>query len=558
MPFIDNTPALSTYKVKEGTLQDDFVNLLVQHGWRKVLEFKKFVTSVHFVTEHDETSLHDDKFAVANHQIVSNARGDLLGIAIVSSWDDYTAHDQGFPFYNWFTSTEEDKDSLISYMEGEFENRKTGTVMYFYMIDKLPNIQEGDKVFTPWGLESEPDKILQMSLDVEVTAIDFQSTNAGSEHVKDANPSVMQSPVVESVLRSEFLDNVDYPYMNTNWWDDSEVSIRGSLDSNNIFVVLQSDNTTMWEDNVIPLVPLYFGDIVPMDDGDPAIAMFAGTVPQGSDSTSVATYDFNDETVEGGKRILPILKKYPSNPSNGVDSVIINRSKLGARYQSYYLSWNTAPNELPPSRESGEGKQYPRSYDNQNYQFNPSRYSGKVQTSRVYLIHPEEGVRGHLKSSVGLNSANLNASELRIRQEDCPEKIYDVYQCIPVSAVSPLTKRPATHFRPMGLGLFKEELNVTNPTPSNTGDSTPPNEVTNLSGESPKGGYVSLSWVNPEDADFYGVDILVDSEKVATGVVGVDNYVLSGLSTGTTTITVISKDTSGNESSGVTVTVEVK
>lgn len=559
MPYIDSTPALSPYKVREGELQNGFKDLLIKHGWTKVLEFKKSVPSVHFVTEHDIVARHDDNFTLANHIIMRNARGDLLGIAVVAEWEDYTAHDQGFPFYNWFTSTDEDKSKLLGYMATEFDKRRANTTLYFYMLDKLPDIKEGSNLLTPWGLEPDDDKRLQMALDVEVTEIDFKSTNAGSEYVKKGNITVMQSPIVEMALRSKFVETIDYPYMDTNWWDDSEISIKGHLDSKSMFLVIQTDNTPMWEDNVVPIVPLYFGDIVATDEGDPAIALFAGTVPKGGDAETVSKFDFDDPTIDGGRRIYPILKTYPSNPSNGIDSVIINRTKLGARYQSYYLSWNTAPQAMPPNRRDDSGtKQYPRSWGSMsNFQFNPSRYSGKVQTSRVYLVHPEEGVRGYLKKAVGLNSANLNASELRIRKEDCPDKIYDVYQCVPVSGVSPLTKRPSTHYRPMGLGLFKEELNLGNSTTPPYAEDEPPGDVKNLVANSPQKGVVSLKWVNPSDVDFNSVRIVIGNDIYASGVVDTEDYVMTGLSTGALTVKVIALDLFGNESAGVAVNVDV-
>lgn len=554
MPYIDSTPALSSYKVREGNLQHGFKDLLIKHGWTKALEFRKAVTSTHFVTEHDVSSRHDDNFTVANHIILRNARGDLFGVAVTANWEDYTSHDQGFPFYNFFTSTEPEKEALIAYLEEEFEARKVNTTLYFYMLDKLPNVTEGDVLLTPWGAEAENDKRLQMALDVEVTAIDFKSTNAGSEFVKTADPSVMQSPIVESALRAPFLENLEYPYMDTNWWTDSEISIKGHVDSKGLFVVIQTDNTPMWENNVVPTVPLYFGNIEAMDEGDPGIALFAGTVPPGIDASAVASFDFDNPTVEGGKRIMPILKKYPSNPSNGIDSVMINRTKLGARYQNYFLSWNTAPQEMPPVRSNDDGdKDYPRAWEGmKNYQFNPSRYSGKVQTSRVYLIHPEEGTRGYLKKAVGLNAANINSSELRIRQEDCPEKIFDVYQCVPVSAVSPLTKRPSTHYRPMGLGLFKEELNLSNPFKNNPLDVTAPAEVTNLKAVRIQPQVVSVTWKQPVDRDFASVDIYIDTVLYATGVSDVSDYVIKGTAVASgAAIKVIAVDLNGNKSTGV-------
>ncbi|MDQ0176225.1 hypothetical protein [Bacillus chungangensis] len=563
MPYIDSTPALSPYKIREGDLQGGFKDILIKNGWTLAREFKKAVTSTHFVTEHDETARHDDDFVVAKHQILRNARGDLLGVAVVAEWSDFTDHSNGFPFYNWFTSDETKKEALLDYLEKEFEKRKTNTSLYFYMLDKLPNMKDGSVILTPWSDESKEDERLRMALDVEVTVIDFKDTTAASAFVKVANITVMQSPIVESSLRAKFLENVDYPYMDTNWWADSEVSIKGHIDSNNIFITIQTDNTPMWENNTIPIVPLYFGDIVPLDEGDPAIVLFAGTVPNGETSDKVATFDYSDITTKGGRKLMPILKKYPAYPSNGIDSVMVNRTKLGARYQNYFLSFNTVSQEMPPARKSddqaiGDGdKQYPRSWEGiKKYQFNPSRYSGKVQTSRIYLLHPEEGNRGYLKRSVGLNSANLNASELRIRKEDCPEKVFDVYQCVPVSSVSPLTKRPSTHFNPMGLGIYKEELNpaaVTNPASVND---TEPASVTNLSYTKLSDNKFNLTWENPHDENFDSVTIYLNGEVFVFGVREVSAYCLEGLKETPTEIEVVAVSKTGKKSKVVKLTLQ--
>lgn len=558
MAYIDTTPALSPYKITEGNLQVGFKNMLIKNGWTAVKEFGKAVTSTHFVTEHPVSAMHEDSFTMAKHQIVRNARGDLLGIATVAEWKGLTDHANGFPHYNWFNSSEEDKDKLLQYMEKEYDIHKVETTLYLYMIEKVPVIEDGTTILTPFGEQESDDALrLQMALDVEVTEIDFKSTTASSAYIKVAHPTVMQSPIVETALRATFLEDNDYPYLDTNWWGDSEVSVKGNIDSNSFFLILQTDNTPIWEDNVIPVVPIYFGDIESMDEGDPAIALFSGTVPQGSTNSEVATFDFDDTTKLGGRTIMPVLKKYPRNPSNGIDSVIINKTKLGSRYQSYYLSWNTVPNDMPPQRNSdntgvGDGdRKYPRSFDRINsYQFNPSRYSDKVQTSRIYLVHPEEGVRGYLKKSVGLNSANLNASELRIRKEGCPEKIFDVYQCVPVSAVSPLTKRPSTHYRPMGLGLFREELNMT---ADNIVIGDPAN-ITNTSTDITEN-FVQINFTIPDGVD--SIEISVDGELFATGVKEVDFYRLFGLSKGTHTIKLVSVNKEGAKSLGTDVTVEV-
>ncbi|WP_103652942.1 hypothetical protein [Bacillus thuringiensis] len=557
MPYIDSTPALSPYKVREGNLQHGFMDLLIKHGWTKVVEFKKAVTGSYYVTDHPLEGRHDEKFTVANHIILRNARGDLFGFAVVADWKEFTAHDKGIPYYNAFKSTATEKEALINYMAKEFEKRKVNTSLYFYMLEKLPDVKEGDKLFTPWGTGSSADeKRLQMALDIEVTQIDFKSTSAGSEFVKQANPVVMQSPIVESSLRSPLLENIDYPYMHTNWWIDSEINIKGHIDSNSLFLIIQTDNTPMWENNVVPIVPIYFGDIEAIDEGDPAIALFAGTVPKGTDTNGVAAYNFDDIKIKGGRQIMPVLKKYPSNPSNGVDSVMVSRTKLGSRYQSYYLSWNAPAQDMPPKRVSEVGnKQYPRAWERiNNYQFNPSRYSDKVQTSFIYLIHPEEGVRGYLKKSVGFNSINMGSSELRIRQESCPEKVFDVYQCVPVSAISPLTKRPSTQFRPMGLGLYKEALNTSKKPVANK---TLVN-VSNLKATNPQEGTVLLTWTNPNDMELSTVNIFVNGMKYATGVTEVESYTIKNVTKGNgVKIKLVSVDMKGNESAGIEVSVNV-
>ncbi|MCY8291519.1 hypothetical protein [Bacillus haynesii] len=560
MPYIDSTPSLSPFKIREGDLQNGFKNLLLKHGWTKALEFKKAACSTQFVTETNRASNQVDGFTVAKHIILRNARSDLFGIAVVADWKETTGDNKNFPFYNISTSSDAEKTAFINYLEGTFAKRKNETTLYYYMLDKLPNAEDGTTILTYWGLRGENDKRIQMALDTEVTQVDFKSpTDVNSVYIKAADPLVMQSPIVESSLRAPFLEKLDYPYVDTNWWADSEVSFKGYLDSKNMFLILQADNTPMWDNNVVPTVPLYFGDIVPMDEGDPAVALFAGTVPKGSDSTTVAKFNFDDITIEGGKRIMPVLKKYPSNPSNGIDSVIINRTKLGSRYQSYFLSWNTPSHDMPPLRASSSGeRKYPRAWDNKGYQFNPSRYSGKVQTSLVYLVHPEEGVRGHLKKTVGLNAVNFNSSELRIRQDNCPETMYDVYQCTPVSAVSPLTKRPATPFRPMGIGIFKEVLNMDNSFVPNSTDTKSPSDVENLTATNPQSSTVHLSWSPPNDQDLAGFNISVDGKLFATGVtVEVSDYVIKGIDTGEHTFEVVVVDLAGNSSSGTSVTLSV-
>ena len=559
MPYIDTTPVLSPFKVREGTLQNDFVDLLVQHGWRKEVEFKKAVTSINFVVK-PKTLVSDELFTVANHTIVRNARGDLLGVVMVASWTDEASHSGGL-YYNTATSTPAEKETFIKYIGAEFDERKDGTVMYFYMLEKLPNVLEGDTLIIPWGINPIPadrSPNLRMALDVEVTSVSVGSTTNPTASLDIVDPTVMQSPIVKSLLRANFIGTSSPPYALSNWWGDSEVSVQGAIDSNNIFLQLQADNSSVWENNLVPTVPIYFGDFIPDDEGDAGVVLFAGTTPDRSNANDVANFDFTDHATLGGSTILPILKQYPQHPSNGIDSIMVSRTRQGSRYQSYFLSWNTSPQTMPPLREDASGnKQYPRAWEGvDKYQFNPSRYSGKVQTSRVYLVHPEEGSRGYLKNAVGLNATNVNTSEIRIKKQDCPDQLYDVYQSTSISSVSPLTKRPSTHYSPMGLGIYKGAMNVKKPYKPNLGDTTPPSDVTGVNVVKLQLTRVVAKWVNPTDLDFKSVDIFVDGNPYAIGVVGTEEYVLD-LPTGTSSVKIVSVDHAGNRSIGVTVSVTI-
>lgn len=454
MPYVDTTPASFEIKLTEETFQKKFADLLTKYGWKTaerttsvVKEFTKVVMNnwdVSTTSPQAKTPIY-----VAKHTIFGNAKGKMFGMAFVAKKADVD------------TATLPAKGSaeMETLANQIFKDNRNGTTVYYYMLEKLPeHLTNKTYVEVKWGNEgvlvSELDP-LQMALDIEVSETD-------GKKVTKADPNAMQSPIAKSVLRASFMENIDYPIMNTNWWPDSEIRLQGYIDENSIFAIIQTDNVPAWENNVVPSVPLYFGTIDPIDAGDDAVALFTGTVPTGTDVDSVAEFDF-DGVEPVNKKILPILKTYPAHPSNGVDSVMVSRSKFGARYQEYFLSLNTGSNQMPPDRKNGE-KEYPRAWNNSDneeykYQFNPSRYSGKVHTSKVYLVHPEEGVRGSLSKTVGLSALNFNAGKLRIRKQNCPEVIYDVYRFHVVGAVSPLTKRPATAFRPVGIGIYDSEFN---------------------------------------------------------------------------------------------------
>lgn len=574
MPFIDTTPALFYPKIREDNVQDALGLILERHGWTLALRFRKAVTTAHFLSNgHPKSARHNEIFAVAEHYIYRNSKGKMLGLAIAAEFTEFTYHDRTVPYYNWMSGTAQEKQVMIEWLEDKFQENKVNTSLYFYMVERLPDIENNVTLLTPYGGsnvdDSDPnnpyrptdaERILRMALDCEVIETDYSTGAQNSLYIKRAVPMTMQSPIVKSSLRPKFTENIDYPFMQTNWWSDSEISMRGYIDSENIFVVFQADNVPAWENNIVPTIPLYFGDIVPLDEGDDAVALFAGTVAPGTTETHVANYDF-DSIVRSGEQIMPILKNYPRHPSNGVDTVMLSRSKFGARYQEYFLSWNAAPNEMPPAREGIDGrKQYPRSYQNFNtntykYQISPSRYSNKVHTSRIYVIHPEEGVRGYLEHSIGLNATNFSTGKLRVRKENCPEKVYDVYKYLPISGLSPLTKRPGTTYRPMGLAIFDSIIDPSKPNViPDPADTTPPADPSEVKATSLQPGTITVSWENPTDDDFHSINIYLDSndQPFAYGVIAVNQYLISGLTKGSAhIITLKAVDINGNESTGI-------
>lgn len=88
-----------------------------------------------------------------------------------------------------------------------------------------------------------------------------------------------------------------------------------------------------------------------------------------------------------------------------------------------------------------------------------------------------------------------------------------------------------------------------------TADSTAPDEVVNLSGSATTD-TISLSWENPTNSDFSHVNLYYnDGTVIATNVTGT-TYDITGLASDTSyTIVVKTVDTTGNESTGVSVTV---
>lgn len=710
MPYIDSTPKEHPLMFEEDNLQDVFGNMLTNNGWTLVRTFYKAVVDTRAYNRLTSRV----NYAIAKHTIFSNAEGKLFGFATVGDFNLKFRRENKYPIRRPNDDTDpEDENYGITpswdvWVKQRYADTVSRTSLYFYMLEKLPNSSlapDGEVIsmvtmpgmdgtafdvgrdrdreyWRDWYygftrrsnlvvnytdndgsdmeydgkiLSASPFHVIRSALDIEVFETEWDDSNK-EVYIDEADPRVMQSPIVKSTIRAEFLEHIDQPVWHTNWWTDSEVRVKGHVDSVGILLVLQADNAPAWDNNVVPTVPLYFGKINAMDGSkDEGYALFSGTIPparrvgtsrreytnlgyrispgttsfrvrdvsklpappsllsiggseivklisvdegtgvievergqQGTEaenwgsgtvisrlstnnsdidnSTVVSLFDFDDPDATVGETIFPLLKLYPQYPGNGVDSVIVSKSRFGARYQAHYLSFNATTNQIPPARIDEEGKKYPRSYepventDNYKYQFNASRYSDKIHSSHLFVIHPEEGVRGYLDKSIGFNSKSINASNLRVRKENCPEKVYEMYKHLSIGAVSPLTKIPVTPFRPIGLGIYSEDYNPNKEPWDVENDTTPAGEVTIVSVESTQSQSMDVTFDLPEDEDLDYVKIYVDGDLYAEGVRGTDYYRIVGLTTGfTPEVRLTTVDLAGNESQGVIINdIEIK
>lgn len=465
MPFIDTTPAKFTPKVIESDLQPRLGDLLATQGWKVVANFKKVVfDAATLKPDFSYVPKRSFPISVAEHFIYANKEGHMFGLAIVGYWSITLGE-----LRQLGVSPDKGNTPLPEFAEwatNEFRKYRSPQTMYFYMVEDLKGLKPNhDDICLPW-IDASEKELIRASLDIEVEASEWVTSGNSSNGVftiTKAEGRRMQSPIVPAGLRSKLIESYYEPKYNsavqyTNWWNDTELSIKGTLTETNAFFIIQSDNVPAPEGNLVPMIPFYFGKLDPIEDGDIAYAMFAGTVPVEDKIQKVAEYDFDDVTKKQ-PNIMPLLKTYPVNAANGLDNVMIHRAKLGARYQASYLSWNSPPNLMPPARSSVDGKRdYPRAWNNAEnplykYNFNPSRYSDKVHTSKIYVVHPEEGVRGTLKDTIALAAFSFNANKLRVKRANCPDE-FDVYRYFLVEGISPLTKKPGTQFRPAGIGIY--------------------------------------------------------------------------------------------------------
>lgn len=569
MPYIDNLEQIDMH-LRDKSAMEDFGKILGQNGWTRIKTFYKVVVGrKQYGLTPTESSPFPYRAIVhlaARHLLYKNADGRVLGMAEIIRESKS------------LTPTFDVKDALAAKdykdkFKATFDTNKVKGLIYFYTVEKEPSIAD-EAVSITYPIESltaDKEMFYATALDVEIgellmfpTGVKSYSTpeaerdmqkNANEEGIKEkADPRVMQSTLVPVELFNTVseADSTDNVYSALNKWDDSRITIQGRIDSHTIMVVMQSDASANWVDNKYPTVPLFFGE-VDMDSGERGVyVLFGGVTPTapGFAYNSLTAYTGNGAT----KLPMPVLKAYPSYPGDGINAGVLSKTKGGARYQKVYLSWGTTTDSIPPVREGKSSKKYPRSWDYnvKNYGFNPSRYSGSVHTSYIYVVHPEEGVIGRLQNVVGLQTFATNNPELRIRRENCPIKVTDSYQVMSVSSICPFTKTPATVFSLAGIAIRKSVVEspnyVTVPVPKNVTATTVGNTLV-------------ITWDTSDDHFNEGVRIDVDGIEVAPIVSGASRYVvdldiyMTKFGGAIETVGVTAVNTKGKESDTVVVTL---
>lgn len=447
----------------EGGFLTEFADMLVTNGWTKAIEFRKVgfdlarFYSGNFNAGSTPVPQVTFPLMVVDHIIVKNANNELFGIAracnITRKYGDVPAKfkaTSGFPDSAKLVSDEVLRKELHTWMHQQYEATAIDTSeLYFYMLNKVPVIPTGDKAMYP---SSE----LEAALDVEILSyIPAQGQSTSYVFEKSAMDMLtMQSPMMKIKTRDIGTDSNGWL---TNWWPDSKIRIQGLISNKTVSVVIQADNTAAYDENKVPLLPIYMGQIVPLDPSDEKASVLYGGM-----AVSNAAFDYTDTKDLVPTPLMPLEKQYPKNPGNGIDNLIVKRTKYGAYYQAYYLSHQTAPDQMPPDRVSTDGRQYGSAWKNERneeyqYRFNPSGYTRKTHVSRAIVTHPEEGNRGYLADMIMTSSMGLlNGDRMKMKKAACPDA-FEVYKYFLVDAVSPMTKRPGTAFSPAAFGIYEKE-----------------------------------------------------------------------------------------------------
>lgn len=317
-----------------------------------------------------------------------------------------------------------DKVELMKWFVEFYKSFVDYTTVYAYTMDTYEGYTHfvtGDGKVAPVTIMTDDSGfgVFRASLDIEYYSED------------EYYPDTKQSPIIVMKLKGDTGESVSsigkLNYRtNTNWWADSLIQLRGVFDETSCFFTLKVDSAPTWEDNNVTLVPFFFGNLVVKGATEPnktPIAMLGGTQVG-------KLFDFDNVEIKT-ETLQPITRNYVNHPSNGIDSVMVKKTKYGARYQEHFLRWNVPPNLMPPTREElrkvkdamGTEKEeefarkYPRAWNYlrfgyYNYNFHPSRYSDKIHASRATVMHPEDGVIGYIPNIVLLPLINIMEGDI--------------------------------------------------------------------------------------------------------------------------------------------------
>ncbi|WP_248499806.1 hypothetical protein [Staphylococcus aureus] len=448
--------------VTEGGFLTELAALLVANGWTQEGSFRKvgFDLTKFYSNTFNSGSIPADQvtfpLAVADHIIVKNANNELFGISricnVTRKYGDVPASlkvASGFPDSSKLTTDETSRKALHTWMHNQYEENAVDTSeLYFYMLNKVPVPPTGDKAMYPVNS-------VQAAIDVE--NLSYKPMTSGNGYIFEKASSdllTMQSPMMK--IKTRDIGTASNGWL-TNWWSDSKIRLEGLISNKTCSIVIQADNTAAYDENKVPSLPIYMGQIVPLNPADDKASVLYGGM-----AVSDAEFDYTDPKFLVTAPLLPLEKQYPKNPGNGIDNLIVKRTKLGAYYQAYYFAHQAAPDKMPPDRVSTDSRQYGSAWKNERneeyqYKYNPSGYTRKTHVSRAYVAHPEEGIRGYLADMIMTSSMGLlNGDRMKMKKEACPDA-YDVFKYFLVDAVSPMTKRPGTAFSPAAFGIFEKE-----------------------------------------------------------------------------------------------------
>lgn len=356
--------------------------------------------------------------------------------------------------------------------------------LYTYMLDKYDNPDAITESHSEYVL-TMPGDPKQVALDCEVFKNQWYSEELGGlplSRVMHIFPQNLQSPLIESDYRHEELGYLVFnEQFNTfvnkgNFWADSNVKLKGFVDKSTAFYVLYVDSAPSFEQNATPIIPIYLGEAKSLDgyerdetDISELDVILGGSVPK-VPLSAVPNYDFDDTSHSRFLvPLLPLMRDTDDSMGNGLDNAIVRRNKNGARYVKHYISTAVAPNLMPPDRaHDTTGQKYPRAWQQAtnseySYKFNPSTYTNRVSLGEVYLMHPEEGMRGILRHVLLCNPLSiLNEDTLKVTHDFCIDQSlgegFTNYTYYLVEGMSPFTKRPSVHYRPMGLVILNDIL----------------------------------------------------------------------------------------------------